>query len=257
MRTIKHIDYDAVAHLYDAQPYRGKTVDPELVTFLTQHARADPPAVLDIACGTGNQLVANRAVTAGARVVGLDRSLGMLRQGRSKAADIAWVQGDAAILPFSPASFDFITCQFGFHHVLDKADMLREVFRVLRGGGRFVMRNLCPQEHPDWLYYDYFPEARTIDLIDFWPPERIITAMEKFGFALIAVEPEHLRFEQDLRAWLDMVRQRELNSQLMAISDPAYAAGISRLEDEVNDEHCPDMRPDHLCLITIRGEKNT
>jgi hypothetical protein len=41
----------------------------------------------------------------------------------------------------------------------------------------------------------------------------------------------------------------------MAISDSSYAAGISRLERDVNDENWPQVRPDHLCLITIRGDK--
>jgi len=45
------------------------------------------------------------------------------------------------------------------------------------------MRNLCPQEHLDWLYYEYFPEALAIDLEDFWPPEIIVATMEATGFA--------------------------------------------------------------------------
>jgi ubiquinone/menaquinone biosynthesis C-methylase UbiE len=254
MRTTTPVDYDAIAHLYDAQPYRDKAVDPELIRFLERRAEVAPPAILDIACGTGTQLAANRGVVVGAQLVGLDRSLGMLRQARSKAIDIAWVRGDAALMPFRPGSFDFVTCQFGFHHVPDKDAMLHDVHRVLRCGGRFVMRNLCPQEHPDWLYYDYFPEARSVDLIDFWPPERTVAAMAETGFTTIAVDREHVRFEQDLRAWLDMVRRRELNSQLMAISERAYAAGVHRLEREVKDAG-PHLRPDHLCLITIRGDK--
>lgn len=255
MRTIEHIDYDAIAHLYDAQPYRSKTADPELVRFLGQRVETRTPALLDIACGTGNQLVANRPTVSGAYLVGLDRSLGMLRQAQAKASDIAWVQGDAALLPFGPASFDFVSCQFAFHHVPDKAGMLRDAFRVLYPGGRFVMRNLCPQAHPDWLYYHYFPEAQTIDLSDFWSSELIVATMEAAGFTAITADLEHLRFEQDLRRWLAMVRRRELNSQLMAISDRAYAAGIRRLERETADERTAPVRADHLCLITIRGER--
>ncbi|MBV8738593.1 MAG: methyltransferase domain-containing protein, partial [Alphaproteobacteria bacterium] len=106
------------------------------------------------------------------------------------------------MLPFRSSSFDFITCQFGFHHLRDKAGMLHPVFNVLRFNGRFVIRNVCPHEHPDWLYYDYFPEALQIDLADFWSPETVVATMEVVGFASVAVELEHLRFEQDLRTWL-------------------------------------------------------
>ena len=117
------------------------------------------------------------------------------------------------------------------------------------------MRNLCPREHPDWLYYKYFPEAQTLDLADFWPHETIVATMGGTGFTAVTVEFEHLRFDQDLAVWLAMVRRRELNSQLMAISDAAYEAGICRLEKEVQERNVPHVRADHLCLLTIRGER--
>jgi ubiquinone/menaquinone biosynthesis C-methylase UbiE len=149
MRTTLRINYDTVAHLYDGQPFREKTVDPELVTFIAQRTFPNRPSILDIACGTGSQLVANRSVVPDALLIGLDRSLGMLRQAQPKLGNIAWVQADAAMLPFEPECFDFISCQFAFHHVRDKSGMLAAVLEVLRLGGRFVMRNLCPQECPD------------------------------------------------------------------------------------------------------------
>jgi ubiquinone/menaquinone biosynthesis C-methylase UbiE len=51
------------------------------------------------------------------------------------------VQAEGAVLPFRAESFDFISCQFAFHHLPDKTRMLREVFSMLRQGGRFVIRN--------------------------------------------------------------------------------------------------------------------
>jgi hypothetical protein len=44
-------------------------------------------------------------------------------------------------------------------------------------------------------------------------------------------------------------------SQLMAISDAAYEAGICRLEREVQERNVSHMRADHLCLLTIRSER--
>jgi hypothetical protein len=114
---------------------------------------------------------------------------------------------------------------------------------------------LCPHEHPDWLYYEYFPEAQTIDLQDFWSPDTIVSTMRETGFVAISVESEHIRFDQDLRVWLDMVQRRDLNSQLMAISDRAYQGGIARLTRELADGSAPPVRTDHLCVITIRGDR--
>lgn len=256
MMASARVDYDAIAHLYDAQPYRAKSPDPELLAFIGERTGTDALSVLDIGCGTGNQLVADRAILRNARMVGLDRSLGMLRQAQPKAAEIAWVLGDAAVLPFHASSFDFITCQHAFHHVPGKEAMLAEVLRVLRPGGRFVLHSLCPQESEDWLYYQYFPGARAIDLKDFWPPEQIESVMETTGFLAVAATRRHLHYEQNLQDWLAVVRRRDTCSQLTAISDAAYAAGVRRLEQELADASAPRVRPDHLCLVTIRGDKH-
>jgi SAM-dependent methyltransferase len=240
-------DYDAVAPSYDTQPHRTRTVDPEFFGFTEQRASSDPLSLLDIACGTGNQLIANRTVGPDATLVGVDQSIGMLRQAARKAPDITWVQADAATLPFPDRSFDFASCQFAFHHFQDKARMLREAFRVLRVGGRFVLRNSCPQESSDWLHYEYFLEAELRDLRDFWPPDALMAVMEGAGFTPVTVQYEHLRFEQKLRDWLEIVQRRDTCSQLQSISDAAYAAGVRRLERELADGSAPPTRSDHLC----------
>jgi len=216
---------------------------------------ADPLSILDIGCGTGNQLVTNRATVPNALMVGLDRSLGMLRRAQRKASGIAWVRADAAILPFKAESFDFVTCQHAFHHVQDKVGMVGSVFRVLRPEGRLVVQSLCPQESADWLYYEYFPNAYAIDLVDFWSPEAIVTVMETTGFLPVTVERHHVRYEQNMRNWLSVLRRRDTCSQLMAISDAAYAAGLRRLESELDHGSSPQTRAEHLCLVNIRGEK--
>jgi ubiquinone/menaquinone biosynthesis C-methylase UbiE len=244
-----------IAALYDTQPYREKTVDPELSAFISRREPSVALAILDVGCGTGNQLVANRTMVPYAELVGLDRSLGMLRQAQPKTPDIKWVQADGAILPFKALSFDFVTCRHALHHVQDKTGMLRESFRVLRAGGRLVLHSLCPKESADWLYYEYFPEARAVDLKDFWSAEDILAAMGATGFVAMSEEYRHLDYEQNLRTWLDIVRRRDTCSQLQAIPDAAYAAGLRRLEQELADGSAPPARAEHLCLVTIRGEK--
>jgi ubiquinone/menaquinone biosynthesis C-methylase UbiE len=257
MTRSPRVNYDEIAHLFDSQPYRAKTIDPEFLAFLQDHAADEAPALLDIGCGTGNQLVANRGAVADVRLVGVDRSLGMLRHARPKASDIAWVQADAAALPFAAGSFDFVSCQHAFHHVRNKASMLRAVLDVLRPGGRFVLRNLCPQESADWLCYDYFPAAQIVDLLDFWPVEAIVAVMEGAGFTGVTVAYEHLGYEQDLADLLETARRRDTCSQLQAIPDAVYAAGVQRLERELAEPGAPRRRGDHLCLVNIRGEKRT
>ncbi len=71
------VDYDQIAEQYDAQPFRNKPVDPDLLTFLSERVGHSfgAWALLDIGCGTGNQLVANGTVMPAARMerVGFER----------------------------------------------------------------------------------------------------------------------------------------------------------------------------------------
>ncbi len=92
--------------------------------------------VLDVACGTG---VLARAATGrvgpGGRVVGLDINPGMLAVAARQAPGVDWRHGQAEALPFEPASFDAVVCQFGLMFFEDPAAALGEMQRVLRPGG--------------------------------------------------------------------------------------------------------------------------
>ena len=149
MQRSSRVEYDAIAPLYDSQPGREKSPDPALAAFLAERSALGTGLLLDIACGTGNQLVANRAIASSARMVGFDGSLGMLRQARAKSAEIGWVHGDSSALPFASGRFDFASCQYAFHHFRDKAGMGREAFRVLQTSGRLVIFNLSPHDSLD------------------------------------------------------------------------------------------------------------
>ncbi len=115
--------------------------------------------VLDLAAGTGTSSEPFRA--AGADVVPCDFSLGMLRAGKRRRAELPFVAGDATRLPFAAASFDVVTISFGLRNVHDPDLALREMLRVTRPGGRLV---LCEFSHPTWapfrtVYLEYLMRA--------------------------------------------------------------------------------------------------
>ncbi len=96
--------------------------------------------VLDVACGTGvlTRVVAE-AVGPGGTVAGLDCDPGMLTIAARAAPSIAWHRGVAEHLPFHDAAFDAVVSQFGLMFVQDRSVALREMWRVLRPGGRMAV----------------------------------------------------------------------------------------------------------------------
>jgi hypothetical protein len=111
------------------------------------------------------------------------------------------------------------------------------------------------QDCEDWLYYEFFPEAYAIDLVDFWSSEAVVAVVQASGFEAVKADRQHIHYQQDLRVWLDIVRRRNTCSQLMAIPDAASAAGLHRVEQELTGGSALEVRPDHLCFVTIRGQR--
>jgi ubiquinone/menaquinone biosynthesis C-methylase UbiE len=102
-------------------------------------------SVLDIATGTGRfaRRIAAR-LTTGA-VFGMDSAAAMLRVGREESekalvARYFQIIGIAQTPPFASESFDRAFVAFAFHHFGDPPEaIVREAYRVLKPGGRFVI----------------------------------------------------------------------------------------------------------------------
>lgn len=99
--------------------------------------------ILDLATGTGDLLLEELKAGA-ARSVGADLSFGMLRLVGPKLASeekpaARVCQGDAERLPFADARFDGASIAFGIRNVLDRAQGVREMRRVVKPGRRVVV----------------------------------------------------------------------------------------------------------------------
>jgi demethylmenaquinone methyltransferase/2-methoxy-6-polyprenyl-1,4-benzoquinol methylase len=93
--------------------------------------------ILDIAAGTGSS--SRPLADAGAEVIPLDFSKGMLEAGRKRHPDLAFTHGDALALSFKDNEFDVTTISFGLRNTSDTLKALRESLRVLKPGGRMVV----------------------------------------------------------------------------------------------------------------------
>jgi len=114
--------------------------------------------------GTGTGFLAEAALDAGARVVGIDISDGMLQQARSRFTGRAFDarRGDTAALPLTSGEVDAVLGNMVLHHADDPPAAIREMARALKPGGALVITDadththewLRTEQHDRWLGFD-------------------------------------------------------------------------------------------------------
>jgi len=159
--------------------------------------------ILDVAAGTGTSAAALQR--AGARIVAVDFSPGMIAEGRRRHRNVEFVQADATKLPFGADEFDAVTISFGLRNINDPKAALAEMYRVLKPGGRIV---ICEFSRPPLAimragYHAYLrwvmpvvadrlssnPEAYTYlkESIEHWPDQAELSRwLRGVGFVRVA-----------------------------------------------------------------------
>jgi ubiquinone/menaquinone biosynthesis C-methylase UbiE len=113
---------------------------------LVAHFPEPTARICDMGCGTGATALAEARACPTAEVTGVDISPAMIAKARVAVAHaepevqrrVAVQVGDAAHLPFEDGAFDVVTGHSFLYLVPHRAEVLREVVRILRPGGRAI-----------------------------------------------------------------------------------------------------------------------
>jgi ubiquinone/menaquinone biosynthesis C-methylase UbiE len=127
--------YDSIAGRYD--DVWGSRFESVARSVADRVPLAPGESVLDIGTGTG--IVLRTFASAASRLVGCDRSTGMIDVARSRVRAGRFVAADAVTLPFRDSSFDVVIASFVLSHLGNHQAALAEARRVLRARGRFAM----------------------------------------------------------------------------------------------------------------------
>ncbi|HHO50116.1 MAG TPA: methyltransferase domain-containing protein [Deltaproteobacteria bacterium] len=188
-------DYDRIAAEYTQQfndELQHKPFDQQLLRAFA--GQLSPGPIADLGCGPGH-IGAFLHQLGMTEVIGIDRSPGMLEQGRRAHPELRFELGDLLALPLETASVAGLVSFYALMHLpppqLPQA--LRELVRVLRPGGRALIAlhgRLVPREGVDDL-----DDTRVVG-VDSWygqpvrirsalyTPEILEAACERAGFEI-------------------------------------------------------------------------
>src|SRR5687768_10486775 len=238
------VNYDLIASVYD-QRYEANRYDG--VDALLRRFVGNAGTVAEVGCGTGHWLA---AVGDPARTVaGVDVSPVMLQRARPTAPHAMLACARAEQLPWLAGRFDRLFCINALHHFADARLFMSEAWRVLRPGGGLLTIGLDPHTGQDrWWIYDYFPSARTADLVRYPPTSEIRKGLVAAGFVDATTEiAQHLPLDIPFHLALEHGHlDRRARSQTLLIGDLEYEEGMARLAAER-----PMLRADLRLYATV------
>ncbi|HVJ33843.1 MAG TPA: class I SAM-dependent methyltransferase [Terriglobia bacterium] len=144
---------------------------------------------IDVGGGTGDIACRILDRAPGSHVTVCDLTPAMLEVGRDRALDqgrlegLSWVSGNAEHLPAPDMTFDAYTIAFCLRNVGDRVQALRDAYRVLKPGGRFLCLEFSHVALP--------PLAKLYDLYSFkllpWLGARIAGDRDSYQYLVESI----------------------------------------------------------------------
>jgi ubiquinone/menaquinone biosynthesis C-methylase UbiE len=255
---LREVDYDERQYRVYAQAraLSEATLAGWMRIFARHAPQRRPLSVLDLGSGTGRFTPA-LAATFGGPVYGVEPSERMRSVAEEHTDDqaVTYLDGSAEAIPLPGASCDLVLMFLVFHHVRDQAAAAAEVARVLRPGGRLLIRSAFPERLPELLWYDYFPGARVIDEKIFPRMDHTIDLFTAAGLEFVTLDEAQEQIADSLADYADRLRLRG-SSTFERLTEEEIEAGFAALDVAVAAESRP--RPvieDSDILVFERGRE--
>jgi SAM-dependent methyltransferase len=131
--------------------YRGREMPSGLAGFYFREF-GDARRILDVGCGTG--ALGRHRPSPDIEIHGVDVDPAALRQA-ARFEVVQCVNLDSSPLPYPDASFDAVLAKDVFEHVQDPSQLTREIYRVIRPGGRLLASVVMARPRAVWGDYTH------------------------------------------------------------------------------------------------------
>ena len=217
---------------------RGRALTPAVLarwmTVFAGHAPARRPlAVLDLGSGTG-RFTAALAGTFGGPVYGVEPSRRMREVAIRSSAHpaVTYLAGCAEDIPLPAASCDVVLMFLVFHHVADRMAAAAEISRVLRPGGRVLIRSTFSDRMPDLWWHQFFPRAVEIEKQMLPAVDEVTAAFSVTGLRALTLDTLCERFTGSLAESATRLRLRAI-STFEHLTEQETAQGFAALDAAV------------------------
>ncbi|MDJ0976060.1 MAG: class I SAM-dependent methyltransferase [Planctomycetota bacterium] len=227
----EHVDYDEAQHEVYEQGRRLASGTSQLwVERLVRHGpRHGVRRLLDIGAGTG-RFADLFAEALDVDVIGVEPSTRMRNIARREHDHprVRYLAGSAEALPLASASVEVAWLSMVLHHIRDLDACAQELRRVVKPGGRVLLRSSFAGRLDSARFYAFFPGALAADEQRLPGLAAVQRTFEAHGFAFQALDVVHQLLDPTWNAYVERIGHRALSS-FEYISDAAFEAGLAAM----------------------------
>ena len=250
---MRRIDYDTEQY----QDYaRGRALTEQqmrawISAFAALLPGRRPLAGLDVGSGTGRFTPA--LADAFGPVTGVEPAVRMreVALAQSRHPEVRYLAGSAEDLPVPSGSVDYALMFLSWHHVQDKSRATRELTRVLKPGGRLLLRsNFSDHIPPSGWWLEYFPRGFETDAALFQPLHEVIANFTAAGWRVASFGRVTEPSSGTRGDMLQRLHLRTLSTFAQFTADE-LETGFRRLEQAIAADPSAPSPEDRATLLTL------
>ena len=210
--------------------------------------------VLEIGCGTGNQIEYVRKIT-GCMATGIDRDIDRIRIARKQYPEINFIHSDTNdFFLKTNQRFGCVLLSAFIQNVEDLGELFLQIFRILLDGGFISLITTTPEQIKRFPEYKFIPGIFDYDKKRFWQKRDIIRHLNKSGFKITSIRYTILASLKYDHNYLKYIKEKPY-SAFYNISESSFNNGLSTLEENIRCNFNKHINKNGLILIA-RKELN-
>ena len=229
---LKPVDYDRVQHggYAKARALPPASIQQYMDVFARHLPAHRPLTVIDLGSGTGRFTPA-LAHAFGGPAYGVEPAAAMRQTAEAGSAHpaVTYLAGEAARIPLPDATADALLMFLSFHHFPDQAAAVREIARVMKPGGRVILRSTFRERIPDHWWRGFFPRSHAVEEAMFPSQPEARALFEAAGFATVESVQMEIPFEGDIAGAVERLRLRAV-STFEHLTEAELDEGFARID---------------------------
>jgi ubiquinone/menaquinone biosynthesis C-methylase UbiE len=253
---VERIDYDVRQYaVYSA----GRALSDAMrqvwaAAFAARAGSERPLCVLDLGSGTG-RFTPLLAETFGGPVYGVEPSQRMRRVAEQTAAHpgVRYLAGSAERIPLPDDSCDLVLMFLVLHHFEDRGAAAAEIRRVLRPGGRVIVRSTFRDRLAGLLlWHRFFPGALRVEQRMFPSLAEVIGLFDTVGLRVVALDQVRETMAPNLAAYAQRLRLRAI-STFEHLTEDEIERGFAALQAAVDADRTPQPIESDSDLLVLEA----